>query len=81
LGPQKVRGIISAIGHIAPGDYVMLYDGIGTFQLNGMTLISSVPGRIEFRIAGRILQQCLVQYRFIGFGQSCKKYQNSKAAT
>jgi hypothetical protein len=50
LGPQKVRGIISANGHIPPGDYVMLYDGIGTFQLNGMTLISSVPGRIEFRI-------------------------------
>jgi len=50
LGPQKVRGVISAVGHIPPGDYVFLYDGSGTVQFPGMTVISNLPGRIEFRI-------------------------------
>lgn len=51
LGPQKVRGIISANGHMPPGNYILLYDGNGTIQFSGLSVISSIPGRIEFTIA------------------------------
>ena len=50
LGPQNVRGVISAGGHMPPGNYILLYDGSGSIQFSGLPVISSVPGRIEFTI-------------------------------
>ena len=52
-GLQGARMMISAGGHMQPGvDYVLLYDGEGTFGLQGgIQNVVVTPGRITFRIA------------------------------
>lgn len=50
-GSQNVRLVISADGHMPIGDYVMLYDGAGTFESGGnMAFTSTSAGRIAFSI-------------------------------
>lgn len=50
-GLQHVRLVISANGHMLPGDYVLLYEGTGQFTPGGNMAFSDVsPGRIAFSI-------------------------------
>ncbi|MBK8724245.1 MAG: PKD domain-containing protein [Saprospiraceae bacterium] len=48
----KVRFIISAdAGNLKPNEqYVFLYDGIGTFTLNGADIVSNTKGRMLFNV-------------------------------
>lgn len=39
---------IEPASYDAPDRYVLLYEGTGTFRLNGSTIVSSEPGRIVF---------------------------------
>lgn len=52
LGPQAVRGVISANGHMQPSlDYVLLYDGEGSLQMaGGIENVAYQAGRITFRV-------------------------------
>ena len=51
--PQKVRTMLSSTNrHLPQGNYVLLYDGIGTFSFAGATVVSSAPNRIVYNVTG-----------------------------
>jgi len=50
LGPQAVRGIISADRHMPPGDYVLLYQGTGKIEPITVTSVLAQPGKVRFTI-------------------------------
>ena len=49
-GPQAVRGILSADGHMPPGQYVLLHDGEGSIQIATVADVVTTQGRISFRV-------------------------------
>lgn len=52
-GASIVRCVISADGHLPPGQYVLLYDGAGSISMQGsVTVSSNTPGRIAFQLFG-----------------------------
>jgi PKD domain len=53
-GLQRVRFMISAGGHLPMGDYVILYEGQGTFYCRGQiqALAGATPGRMPIRVQG-----------------------------
>ena len=51
-GKQKVRIVVSSTRRVEPGPYVFLYDGYGSFSFYGMTVVNSVPGRIDVNLTG-----------------------------
>ena len=51
--PQKVRTMLSVKKeHLPLGNYVLLYDGVGTFSIAGATVVSSAPNRIVYNVTG-----------------------------
>ena len=53
IGMQNIRLYMSAADYILPGDYLLLYDGVGTIQFFGDAGITSqTPGRIAFTTIG-----------------------------
>lgn len=50
IGPQGVRLIFSADGHLPLGNYTFWYDGDGTIVLNGVTVTQQQAGRIDFTV-------------------------------
>ncbi len=54
LPNQVVRSIVhagSSPGRLAPGNYTIRFDGAGTFQLLGASLVSQAPGEVVANIA------------------------------
>ena len=50
---QKVRKMLSSTTkHLPLGNYVLLYDGTGTFNINGATVTSNAANRIVYNVTG-----------------------------
>ncbi|MFN3848929.1 MAG: PKD domain-containing protein [Spirosomataceae bacterium] len=50
IGLQGVRSSLSADGHYSSGNYVLLYDGVGVLEMNGVVVNSNQAGRIAFTV-------------------------------
>jgi hypothetical protein len=52
---QQVRTVLhagNAAGRLAPGDYTLRFDGVGSISVFGAAVVSSTAGQIVFNVAG-----------------------------